>query len=237
MPHAPVVATAARAARPVDAASLILFDRGGAEPRFLMGRRHDRHSFMPGRMVFPGGRLDPCDRQMCAYGMLAGHTERNLLAAVPRGTPARARALALCAIRETAEETGLLVGEAGLGTPPTTAPAWSAFVEHAVFPSLEALHFVARAITPPGHTRRFDTRFFAAEAGAIAGTAGEVAGPDAELVELKWLTPVEAAGENVADITRTILSEVVRRLEAGVERDLPVPFYLQRRGRWGREEL
>jgi 8-oxo-dGTP pyrophosphatase MutT (NUDIX family) len=223
--------------RPVDAASLILVDRRGVQPRFLMGRRHQGHAFMPGRMVFPGGRLEPADRTMRAFGALAGHTERNLLLRAPRATPAKARALALCAIRETAEETGILLGEAGLGAPPTASPAWAAFVEHGVYPSLEAMHFIARAVTPPGFPRRFDARFFAAEASAIGHRAEGVAGPDGELVELKWLTAEQTIAEPLADITRTILVELVARLEAGLERDLPVPFFARRRGHWGRQTL
>ena len=41
---------------PKDASTLILLDRSGAEPKVLMGKRHDRHVFMPGAYVFPGGR-------------------------------------------------------------------------------------------------------------------------------------------------------------------------------------
>ena len=49
---------------PKDASTLILLDRSGAEPKVLMGKRHDRHVFMPGTFVFPGGRVDPIDRKM-----------------------------------------------------------------------------------------------------------------------------------------------------------------------------
>ena len=59
-----------RAVRPLDAASLVLVDRSGTTPRFLLGRRHTRHNFMPGFMVFPGGRLEPADRHMRVYGSL-----------------------------------------------------------------------------------------------------------------------------------------------------------------------
>jgi len=49
---------------PKDASTLILLDRSGAEPKVLMGKRHDRHVFMPGAYVFPGGRVDPIDRSV-----------------------------------------------------------------------------------------------------------------------------------------------------------------------------
>lgn len=222
---------------PRDAASLILVDRSGREPRFLMGRRHDGHAFMPGRMVFPGGRIDPADRVMRAHGALSPLSERGLMAKVPRPTPAKARALALCAIRETAEETGLLVGETGLGSPATAPAAWAPFLTHAVYPNLEALHFVARAITPPAFPRRFDARFFVADASTVALRLDGAVGPEAELVSLKWLTCDEAAGENLADITRMILDAAKRRLDLGLEADHPVPFFRERSRVWGREDL
>ena len=50
--------------RPKDAATLILVDRSGPAPKVLLGKRHARHKFMPGRYVFPGGRVDPDDRLM-----------------------------------------------------------------------------------------------------------------------------------------------------------------------------
>jgi 8-oxo-dGTP pyrophosphatase MutT (NUDIX family) len=231
------VAKQRRAVPPVDAASLVLIERRRGRLRVLMGRRHDRHAFMPGFMVFPGGRLDPSDRAMCAFGTLAPPSERRLLASAPRLTSSKARALALCAIRETAEETGVLLGESGLGDLPKTPPAWTAFAEHGVFPSLEALHFVARAVTPPAMPRRFDTRFFAAEAEAIALRLEDVAGPDAELVSLAWLTFDEAERENLAGVTRLILREVKQRLRLGLSRDLPVPHFLERHGQWLRREI
>ena len=53
-----------RTVRPQDAATLVLVDRSGAEPRVLLGRRHERHVFLPNRFVFPGGRVDAADARM-----------------------------------------------------------------------------------------------------------------------------------------------------------------------------
>src|SRR6185503_18627620 len=72
----------------------------------------------------------------------------------------RARAIALSAIRETYEEVGLLIGRTGEFS--AKAADWKGFADHGVQPSLDRLRFIARAITPPGAVRRFDTRFFAA---------------------------------------------------------------------------
>ncbi|MBP0578841.1 NUDIX domain-containing protein [Labrys sp. LIt4] len=237
MTDIPVSQLKPRPVRPRDSASLILLDRAGKTPRILMGRRHSGHAFMPGVMVFPGGRVEAADRSMSAYGALAAHTERSLLTRVIRPSPAKARALALCAIRETFEETGILLGETGLGAPPTSSPHWRAFAEHEVFPSPEGLHFVARAITPPAMKRRFDTRFFVADARSIAHQTDGVVGPDSELIETKWLSFDEARAQDLVWITRTILEEVAKRLEIGLEKDVPVPFYREQRGVRSREEI
>lgn len=223
--------------RPVDAASLIIVDRSKSEPRFLMGRRHSAHRFMPDFVVFPGGRVDPEDRRMSAFGALPDLTERRLMAHVVRPSAARARALALCALRETCEETGLLIGETGLGSPEDVPASWTPFAEKAVFPSLEAVHFVARAITPPGHAKRFDARFFAVDARSIAAQVDVGIGPDSELVELMWLTAEETARARCARVTRVIIREVAARLEAGLEKPLPVPFLFERNRRWLRGEI
>jgi 8-oxo-dGTP pyrophosphatase MutT (NUDIX family) len=224
------------AVRPVDAASLVVVDRSGSEPRLLMGTRHAGHRFMPGHLVFPGGRVDPSDRTMRAYGALPAHVERRLLDRAPGSTASRARALALCAIRETFEETGIMIGEAGLGAPQAPAP-WSAFAERQVYPALENLHFLARAITPPWSPRRFDTRFFIVDARSVAARVPGVVGPEAELVDMAWLTYGEARERTIADITGFILDDVAARLEAGLERDVPVPFYFERSGRRRREAI
>src|SRR5277367_5431400 len=52
--------------KPRDSATLILIDRAEAVPKVLLGRRHERHRFMPGKFVFPGGRIEKTDRLMAA---------------------------------------------------------------------------------------------------------------------------------------------------------------------------
>ena len=96
--------------RPKRAATLILIDRSGPAPKVLMGLRHAGHKFMPGKFVFPGGRLEPTDRLMSPMTLLASQTQSQLMACMHRPTLAGAKAVALAAIRETFEETGLLLG-------------------------------------------------------------------------------------------------------------------------------
>lgn len=223
--------------RPVDAASLILVDRSKRTPRVLMGKRNSHLKFMPGKLVFPGGRVDPEDRRMPVYGTLESETERRLLAGVVRPSSTRSRALALAAIRETYEETGLLLGTTEAGAPEGVPAGWSAFAEAGVFPNLESLMLVARAVTPPRLARRFDTRFFLADTSEIAHRLEGVVGPDSEFVELDWLTFAEAKKADIPNITRAIIEEVETRFARGNPVWLPVPFYFMRRGRFHRETL
>ena len=136
--------------RPKDAATLILVDRSGPVPKVLLGKRHQRHKFMPGRYVFPGGRVDPVDRLMPVARPLDPHAEAHLMKRLQRASAAKAQAFALAAIRETFEETGLLLGVRSNETAKVPSGVWSAFAEHKILPDLGALHFIGRAITPPG---------------------------------------------------------------------------------------
>lgn len=223
--------------RPIDAAALILVDRSKRTPRVLLGRRNPSLRFMPGVFVFPGGRVDAGDRSVPVYGTLDGESERRLLARVTRPSAVRARALALAAIRETCEETGLLIGTREAGTPERLPSAWSAFGEAGLFPNLEALTFVARAVTPPRLARRFDTRFFMADAREVAHRVDGVVGPDGEFVEMDWFTIDEAKKAPVPLITGAMIEEIEARLKGGNRPWQPVPFYFTRRGRVYREAL
>src|SRR5262245_64265707 len=95
--------------RPKDAATLILVDRSDSIPKVLLGKRHHGHKFMPGKFVFPGGRVDPADQRMPVTRTLHPQTQAHLMKRLQRPSAAKARAFALAAIRETFEETGLLL--------------------------------------------------------------------------------------------------------------------------------
>lgn len=221
--------------RPRDAATLILLDRKGNDFHVLMGRRHAAHAFMPGKFVFPGGRTDPADSRIPVATGLHPEDEAKLTARAGRTGPTRARAIALSAIRETYEEAGLLIGQKG---PLTTGKRdWQGFVEHGVQPSLEVVRFIARAITPPGRVRRFDTRFLAAWRDDVAVALPN--GPTNELQELVWLPLAEARKADIPTITRTILDELEKRLSHD-PRLLPggaVPFYRMLNNRFVRDVL
>jgi 8-oxo-dGTP pyrophosphatase MutT (NUDIX family) len=223
--------------RPRDAATLILLDRRGNDVLVLMGRRSARHAFMPGKFVFPGGRTDPADSRVAVATGLHPEEESRLCASPGRTGAARARAIALSAIRETYEEAGMLIGKRGAFA--TAKRDWQGFAEHNVQPSLEAVRFVARAITPPGRVRRYDTRFLSAWRSEVAVELPG-GGPTNELEELVWLPLDQARKADIPTITRSILDELEKRLAADPHLrpgGWPVPFYRLVRDRFVRDLL
>jgi 8-oxo-dGTP pyrophosphatase MutT (NUDIX family) len=212
--------------RPVDAATLILVDRTNATPKVLVGRRHDKVVFMPGKFVFPGGRVDAADGRVPVAASIPKALEENLLKGRPKITPARARALAVAAIREACEETGLCLGRKSENKPHALSGPWQPFADAGLLPDPSGLFLIARAITPPGRIRRFDTRFFTADASAIAHRVDGVIHADAELVELVW---VELGSKPLTDLhrmTKNVLNELEKRLSTGaLHHDADVPFY------------
>ena len=206
---------------PKDAATLILtrVRKGAAE--VLMGRRAPGHVFMASKWVFPGGRIDRSDFTAAAAAALPATDMARLTREVP---VRRAHALALAAVRETFEETGLLL--AAPAPAASVAGPWREFRAVGALPDLAALSYVARAITPPGRTRRFDARFFMADARALLHpepTAGS-----GELDEIAWLPLAETRALDLPAITRFVLGEVGERL---THPDRPLPFVRMVRGR------
>jgi 8-oxo-dGTP pyrophosphatase MutT (NUDIX family) len=223
--------------RPRDAATLILVDRSGSVPKVLMGRRHHGHKFLPGKFVFPGGRVEIADRAMPTAAPLHDSDVGRLMRRMQRPSRAKAAGFALAAIRETYEETGLMLGTRRTDEILAPSDAWQAFAQARILPDLGALHFIARAITPPGRPRRFDSRFFAADVSAVAHRAAGVVGPDAELVELVWLPITEARRLDMPTITAVALEELQDRAATGMSRDHPVPFFRMLHNRFVRETL
>ena len=222
--------------RPRDAAVLALVDRSGAAPKVLLGRRHSNHVFMPGLYVFPGGKVEAADARIPAIGALPSHVARRLQEHVLRPSPERARAYALAAVRELSEETGFLLGRKEVASARMDGD-WRAFGEHSVMPCLDDLYFIARAITPPGIARRYDTRFFAADVTNVCHTIADVVHGEAELVDLQWIPIGDTGNLNIHKITQLVLQELGARLDKGLEADLPVPFFRPRNGYLHRLEI
>jgi 8-oxo-dGTP pyrophosphatase MutT (NUDIX family) len=192
--------------RPKDAATLILVRRDGPKTRVLMGRRAEGHVFMASKWVFPGGRIERSDYSAPFATDLKPQTAAVLARSTP---PRRARALALTAVRETYEETGLMLARTAPKRP--AAGPWREFMARGALADLEALDYVARAITPPGRARRFDARFFIADAERLMHLDPEP-GVEKELDELAWIDLHDTADLDLPQITRFVLSEVRERI-------------------------
>lgn len=144
---------------PKPAATLLVFDegQGGGAPRLLMVKRAETMKFAGGAAVWPGGRVDPDDR------LLAEKWAPTLDPADGAGRVA--------AIRETLEETGLLIGAGSAGQDPQciadlrsavqAEQPFSAVLEaRGIVLDLSLLMPFARWIPKLNSHRRFDTRFY-----------------------------------------------------------------------------
>ncbi len=178
---------------------------------------------MPGIYVFPGGRVGPEDRRPSGFAEPLPDQPPGLGQATRRRLAVFARA----ALRETFEETGLLLGaaEAVSASPPPLrgggAEVWNAFAAAGLHPGFAGMRLVARAITPTDSPVRFHTRFFLAEG---AAAAGEIGG-DGELEDIRW-APLESLPElAMADITLLVLEEALAHRAGASGPDRPAPLF------------
>lgn len=159
---------------PRDAASLVLVRRSAAGPEILLGRRAGKHRFLPNVYAFPGGRVDSSDKSETPFKPL--HLNNNI----------DMQSLAIAAVRETWEETGILLGALENGR---------------LRPDLSGLRYLCRAITPAESPIRFHARFFLQD---VSGMALSLGG-SGELLDLAF-RPLEAALRlPLADITEFVV--------------------------------
>ncbi len=214
--------------RPRDAASIMLLDRSQAHVRVLVGKRNKAHVFMPDLHVFPGGRRDSSDSRLVWDGDIhPAVLERLKNCHGQRASETRLRAIALAALRELHEEAGIAIGRKDVGN--TTLP---------FLPDLTNLRYMARAITPPGHPRRFDTHFFALFTDE-AGVEPTDIRDSRELEDLRWIDVDDVSDVRMPDITEIILGDLRASLksDASLPFGRPVPFYYTRHGRFVRDLL
>lgn len=198
-----------------DAATLILTRQGPDGPEVLMGQRGAGAAFMPSKYVFPGGAVDAGDAGVPLARPLPGPCAARLSgASLPPAT------LAAAAIRELFEETGLALGRPG-DWPGTVPEGWHGFAARGLLPDAGALQLVFRAITPPGRSRRFDARFFLADANAIAGNPEDFSGAEDELSHLHWVSLRAVRVLDLPFITEVVLSEVALILAGGAQPGVP----------------
>jgi 8-oxo-dGTP pyrophosphatase MutT (NUDIX family) len=195
----------ARGVRPRDAAGLVLLREGSGGLEVLLGRRARTSAFLPDIFVFPGGRVERQDAEPLDEGdRLPDWAVRTL----PGGTGPSGDTLARTAIRETYEETGLMMGRPlrGAASGPMPSP-WRAFGDAGLRPATDQVVPIARAITPSYSRRRFHTRFFLGDGrlarGAIAGNG--------ELDDIAWWPVGQVGRLGLVDVTEFVLAEALRR--------------------------
>lgn len=210
------------AMKPRDAATLIIVRKPqnpAGMPEVLLGCRDAGHAFMPNRYVFPGGRVDAADAWVPVATPLRSEVDERLRRAA---SAQKARALAIAAIRETFEETGLIIGEPWEGKTGEVAGHWHGFLDQGLAPALHHLDYIARAVTPPGRPRRFNARFLMTDAEVLKGSIKD----SSELGDIRWVRLDEAQKLPLPTITGLILGEVGRLLREppipGVPRKIPL---------------
>lgn len=187
-----------------DAATVIVLDRNApAGPSVLMGQRGASAVFMPSKYVFPGGAVDKADAHAQLAAELLPDTASRLSAEPRPGAAISPRALAAAALRELAEETGLLTGRPG------AAPeGWDNYTGAGLAPDPSGLIYLFRAITPPGRPRRFDARFLLLDADHLHGDRHDFSAAMDELSHLHWVPLTEARALDLPFITEVVLAEL-----------------------------
>ncbi|MGA0924928.1 MAG: NUDIX hydrolase, partial [Lutimaribacter sp.] len=185
-----------------NAATVIVLRDRHSVPQVLMGQRGAGAVFMPNKFVFPGGAVDPSDAQIPLARPLPTLCQQRLTEDTEADLT---NALAVAAIRELWEETGLILGTPGQwhAAPPAD---WQSFAATGHVPAADALQFVFRAITPPGRPRRFDARFFLVDAEAIASDLDDFGAACDELSHLQWIPLPEVRKFDLPFITEVVLA-------------------------------
>lgn len=205
-------------AQPIrDAATMILLRRAPQGSSVLMGMRGEKAVFMPSKYVFPGGAVDAEDGTAPLARPLQPLDHQRLAREPREGAICDPHALAAAALRELAEETGLLIGKDG-----GPASLWPGYAETGIAPDASTLRYVFRAITPPGRPRRFDAQFFVADAASVNGDCDDFGRACDELSHLHWVPLGEARALNLPFITEVVLAEVAE-LAGTVSYDQPLP--------------
>lgn len=198
---------------PEPSATLVLLREGNPRLEVLLLQRNPASGFIPGAWVFPGGRVDPEDGDPSALQRAAGLSSLQAQRILqPRADEPPALAYWIAAIRETFEETGVLVArglDRGGKENPQLArakgPAQDRLVrgesgfgrileELGVDLDAGALTYCAYWVTPECEPRRYETRFFVTH---VPGDV-RVTPHQREMVDHVWITPSEALKENLA---------------------------------------
>ncbi len=214
-------------ARPRDAASLVLIRCGPTGPQVLLGRRNAALAFMPGYFVFPGGRIGPEDRQD------SGFVEEIPLpiVGIDKRSSNLMKPLARAALRETYEETGLMVAQAlpksSRKPEPKRQGIWRNYSVSGLAPAFGSLQLCARAITPTDEPRRFDTRFFVADGNLTHGTLRG----SGELEDLGWYHLSDLTDLPMVDVSQLVLREAWLRISSAPRTQPAITLFSWQRGK------
>ncbi|SFD47889.1 8-oxo-dGTP pyrophosphatase MutT, NUDIX family [Sulfitobacter brevis] len=203
-----------------NAATVIVLRDRHSDPHILMGQRGAKAVFMPNKFVFPGGAIDVGDAAVPLATPLPQTCADRL---AEDADPALAHAIAVGAIRELWEETGLILGQPGQWDTPPPAD-WETFAATGHLPHAAPLQFVFRALTPPGRPRRFDARFFLVDADDIATDLDNFDAACDELSHLQWVPLAKARSFDMPFITEVVLAEVEARAR-DTNPPASVPFF------------
>ncbi|MBV9521399.1 MAG: hypothetical protein JO010_01315, partial [Alphaproteobacteria bacterium] len=116
--------------------------------------------------------------------------------------------LARTALRETFEETGLVLGRpqiAGQAPLAALSPIERAYAANNLRPDFGLLTYIGRAITPTMSPLRFHARFFLGDGREAAGALAA----NGELEDLRWRPIAPVAGEWISDVTLIMLDHAV----------------------------
>ena len=203
-----------------NAATVIVLRDRHVTPHILMGQRGAKAAFMPNKFVFPGGAVDATDAQVPLAAPVNALCNGRLC---DDAEPSLAHAIAVAAIRELWEETGLVLGRKGAWEGDVPAD-WQTFAATGHLPDASALQFVFRALTPPGRPRRFDARFFLVDAEDIASDPDNFDAACDELSHLQWVPLSRARSFDMPFITEVVLAEVAARAR-DTNPPASVPFF------------
>ncbi len=210
-------------AAPRAAATLVVVRDAAVGIEVLLLRRAERGDHNSGAWVFPGGMIEPGDRQCHAW--CAGLDDAA--ASERLGLPHGGLDHYVAALRECFEEAGLLFARDASGAMLSLCDAALAAdlaawrgplhrgerklaelcAQHRLQLAMDRLVYFSHWLTPPGRPKRFDTRFFIAEA-----PAGQIARhDDTEMVEQQWLRPADALAQSAS---LKLMTPTLKTLEA-----------------------
>jgi 8-oxo-dGTP pyrophosphatase MutT (NUDIX family) len=182
-----------------------------------MGQRGASAAFMPGKFVFPGGAVDANDASV-PIAPLSDVDQLRLASE----SALSATAIAAAAIRELWEETGQVLGAPAPWTDPPQG--WRGFAATGHIPNATALEFFFRAVTPAGRPRRFDARFFLADAAHLITDLDDFTNAEDELAHLQWVPLADARKFDLPFITQVVLAELGSHIKRGGP-PASVPFF------------